>query len=240
MMWERFRSTNGFSLLELLIVIGVIGILAGTLIFSVVIYIEEAKNAKTRAIIEELGVHLTQYETEKFHLPFANELVSELEKPDNQGVPYYEFLAESLGGPAVKYERVMIMDPVSGALSPLPPPSGKFVMDAWNRPLYYIPSSQYGDLSLQIMAWNDENGNSVADANETFYQPATYQFWSAGADGIVRGVDYNGRLIPAPMLRRDSRDNDLDGLFDKDDTEKASSGKAPPANRPEDDIMRGG
>lgn len=243
-MWERFQSTRGFSLLELLIVIAVIGILAGTLVFSVIKYIEEARYARTRGTIAELETRLEHYKTDSpsRRYPLAEELVSELEKPDRQGAPYYDFKAEILGGPGVKYERVRIMDPDTGALSLLPLPGPRFLLDGFNRPLYYAPVGQYGETSFyQFLAWDDEDGDSVADGNETFYQTGTYQIWSAGADGIVRGVRLpDGRLVPALMLRRDNRDNDMDGAFDKNDTAKSSATRPIPQNLPEDDVSRDG
>jgi len=236
MLPPRSPKSAGFSLIELLLVIAIIGILAGTLIFSVQIIVGRAKVAKTRATVAELDNHLEQYNTELRGYPPAELLVIELRKPDRQGIPYYEFRADALGGPGTQYQPVRIMDPGTGALSVLPPPSDEFVLDGFDRPLYYVPKEQYD--ALPFAAWDDRNGNSAADIDETYYYPATYQVWSAGEDGIVRGVTYGGRLIPALMLLDDKRDNDLDGLFDADDTMKASKAKPVPQNLPEDDLLR--
>lgn len=238
MMRERCHGVGGFSLVELLIVMAIISILAGTLIMSVTIYGKTAKEAKIRATIAELETHLEQYNSEKQRYPQSSQLVIELEKPDRKGVPYYEFRADSLADAAARYTPVRIMDPGTGTMTTLPVPDAKFVLDAFGRPVYYVPKAEYDVLG--IAAWNDENGNSVADANETYYQPGTYQIWSAGHDGIVRGVERGGRLIPALMPQMDNRDNDLDGLFDLDDTAKGSKGRPVPQNLPEDDVMRGG
>jgi prepilin-type N-terminal cleavage/methylation domain-containing protein len=238
-MRERYRGNGGFSLVELLIVIAVIGILAATLLLSATEFITKAKFVKTQSTIETLALRLEHFNSEQRQYPGAYELVGDLRGKDRQGVPYYEFNADVLGGPGVSYKSVRIMDAATGTMSTLPVPPGDFVLDAWNQPLYYIPNYQYDDPSLQIPAWNDLNGNGIAEPalNETYYNPASFQCWSAGPDGVVRGVQYGGRLIPAPMPFNDNRDNDGDGLLDREeDAEKAN--RNDPRNLPEDDIIR--
>jgi len=240
MMRDPDSGKRGFSLVELLIVIAVIGILAGTLLLAVPPFIVRARMTKTQSTIDTISLVLEHYNSEQRGYPPAYDLVADLMKNDRKGKPYYEFTADVLGGPGVRYESVRIMDPASGALSILPIPPGEFVLDAFNRPIYYIPSNQYSDTTLQFQSWEDKNSNGLADANETFYYPTSYQMWSAGPDGIVRGILYGGRLIPAVMPFDDNRDNDGDGLFDfAEDTGKATDSKPIGQNLPEDDIMRG-
>jgi prepilin-type N-terminal cleavage/methylation domain-containing protein len=59
---EMVRRKKGFTLVELLAVIAIIGILAGFIFAAVSSSIEKAKVTKTRATINTLAVALTNYE----------------------------------------------------------------------------------------------------------------------------------------------------------------------------------
>ena len=67
--WQRRNERTGFTLVELLVVISIIGMLIGLLIPAVMAAREKARLLQCTNNQSELGKAIIMYETEKGHLP---------------------------------------------------------------------------------------------------------------------------------------------------------------------------
>lgn len=76
---EKMRKKKGFTLIEIMVVISIIGIILGIAIPSVSMYRRRAKEAKARADIENLGIAIKMYQVDNGSYPNASGLVSTLE-----------------------------------------------------------------------------------------------------------------------------------------------------------------
>ena len=74
---EAIKKKLGFTLIEIIIVIAIIGLVLGVAIPSVSIYRRRTKEAKARADIESLGIAIKMYQLDNETYP--DDLVSDLQ-----------------------------------------------------------------------------------------------------------------------------------------------------------------
>lgn len=70
-MRSKFRGTNGFTLLELLIVVAIIGIIAAIAIPQLASYRQKAYNSSAQADLRNFKTHMEAFYVENLQYPNA-------------------------------------------------------------------------------------------------------------------------------------------------------------------------
>lgn len=240
-------NKKGFTLVELLVVVAIIGILAAILVPNVRQNLERAKVAKTKALISSLEYALTAYQNDFGKYPASYDLqglfiaLTEQAKtsyePDadetrkyKRGEDYYTdemglnaaasvFLNNALGNAGV---------PAVGLTAQQ---DEEFVfVDAWDRPIYYISSEEYnpggrkdfrragsGKLIEKPCAYELKDGKKFRP-----FKPTSFQLISFGPDGRT-GDPGDLKSGIGSMIDTDKVDNDKDGFFDKEDAARTDN-----------------
>lgn len=233
-------NKKGFTLVELLVVVAIIGILAAILVPNVRQNLERAKVAKTKALISSLEYALTAYQNDFGKYPTSYDLQGLFIALTEQAKTSYEPDADETR----KYQRGddYYSDPsgidtssawLNNALGQYGVPAEglkaqqdeEFVfIDAWNRPIYYISSEEYnpggrkdfrragrGKLIEKPCAYELRNGKKFRP-----FKPTSFQLISFGPDGRT-GEPNDLESGLGSMIDTDKVDNDGDGFFDKED-----------------------
>jgi len=230
------RFNHGFSLIEIMVVVAIIGILASILTINGLTYLDEADRRKAQAIMQNLSTGLERYRADYRRYPRTTELVEAMETQDKGGQAYCELSPSDIGDSQSGAKDILIFDRFGVERRITPAMLGsRFVLGPRGYPIVYVPRRDYGG-SNPLAAWNDTNGNSQFDLNETLYAPTSFQLWWPGKDGMVRGIVSNESFFPALSPYDDKRDNDSDGLIDLEDNYRTSSSKPLPQNLAEDDV----
>lgn len=88
MMQERKQGQGGFTLLELVLVMVIVGILAARLVPNFVGRSEDAKRARATSDLETLSTALDAYEADNGFYPTTNQgLMALMEQPTGQPIP---------------------------------------------------------------------------------------------------------------------------------------------------------
>jgi len=217
-------SHRGFTLIEMLVVVGIIGILIGIVGVALISQLNRAKTRATKGQIQTLKLVLNQYKSDLGAYP--------------PSISYIEALEEGLGasikwhGPYLKFEKGQLGEISSGQLvnqanTPMEFYDGgnavntfflngtEVYLDQFDRPIVYIPFREYATLG------------AAQDENESYYNPTSFQAFSFGRDGRAGWSGGNVELFPFD----DRQDNDGDGEIDEEDNLKTS-----PNRSIEDDI----
>ena len=133
------EKRRGFTLLELLVVMFILVLLAGTVTVLVTKRVEEAKHARAVADIESLGTALEQYRLHNGDYP--TNLDALRERPSDQEAPKWN-------GPYIK--------------KPVP-------NDPWDRPYFYVvPGERNKDsYDLYTLGRDGKEGGDGSDADIT-------------------------------------------------------------------------
>lgn len=108
-MFKIFKSTKGFTLVELLVVVTIISILASLSVASVNIARQRARDAKRRADISQVQLALYFYFDDNMQFPFTNEEML----PENTTVENWAtILAPALSGANPGDKVYMVRAPV--------------------------------------------------------------------------------------------------------------------------------
>ena len=152
---------RGFTLIELIIVIGVIMLLVGMLVSASVLLIRRATNEQSRALLGKVATAIEAYQQDRNRLPawqgtWANGSWTWVEA--NATMLYSELVTttnDHRGNPRKGY--------LAGELNPADIANNR-IIDPWGNPLIYYTSPWSGPKAF--------SGNASA-----------FELWSAGRDG---------------------------------------------------------
>lgn len=128
------RNERGFTLIELMVVIVIIGILAGLIVPRIMGRTDEARQAKARLQIESIGTALKLYRLDNGNYPTTEQGLQALVE------------APSVGQLAKKWRE-------GGYLE-----SGKIPKDPWDSEFIYISPGTHGEFDLSSLGADGEAG----------------------------------------------------------------------------------
>jgi prepilin-type N-terminal cleavage/methylation domain-containing protein len=224
------KYQKGFNLTELLVVVGIIGILTSVSFVSVKHHLSVSKLTATEAFLENLATAVTSFKVDTGRYPAAGRLYLEL--TDRQAAastkwngPYFDF--------EEKYRNIIFSPsnadgaPTNVDGSPLPPSgknafAGENICDLWGTRIIYIPERDY-------VTYGVHNESSFAGeiTTVTVYQnPRSFVLISAGPNRkIAAGSDDHYTPWPWHNQKDDNNNSIVDDFRKKGGVE------------PEDDIV---
>jgi general secretion pathway protein G len=128
------RNERGFTLIELMVVIVILGILAGLIIPKIMGRPDEARSAKARMQIESMETALKLYKLDNGNYPTTEQGLQALVK------------APDVGGLAKNWRQ-------GGYLE-----KGKVPKDPWDRDFIYVSPGLHGDFDLSCLGADGEEG----------------------------------------------------------------------------------
>ncbi len=248
---------KGFSLVELLVVVAIIGILSVILVPNVQENLKRAKVSRTKALIgmlevavetykNDFGKYPASYNPQDFYLALTADARSPYE-PDAEEVKRYrqgqQFWVDDNGD-----------DSLHQILQGAGVPAGKLTaqmeenvfIDSWGVPLYYVSHEEYnpgGRADFRRANRSNQQTNKPAayevmsDGTKRPYKPSSFQIISFGPDKLTITPSGNNGGIGS-MLPTDKRDNDGDEYIDLQDQVRRDGNNDPghPDRIAEDDI----
>ena len=139
---RRIQAEAGFSLIELLVVLAILGLLIGLVAPPIIHYFGRAKTDVARVQIHELGSALDLYRLDLGRYPTQSEgLQALVEKP--AGLDRWQ-------GPYLKRSTVPV--------------------DPWGRPYHYRIPGEHGDYDLYSLGADDAPGGTGENQDVTNWQ----------------------------------------------------------------------
>lgn len=136
---RKRNNERGFTLIELMVVIVILGILAGLIIPRIMGRPDEARQAKARMTIESMETALKLYKLDNGNYPTTEQgLQALVETPE-------------LGGLAKNWRE-------GGYLE-----KGKIPKDPWDNDFVYISPGSHGDFDLSSLGADGEPGGEGKD-----------------------------------------------------------------------------
>ncbi len=134
MQFEDKKNERGFTLIELMVVIVILGILAGLIIPRIMGRPDEARAAKARMQIESMETALKLYRLDSGDYPTTEQGLQALVEPP------------AVGSLAKNWRQ-------GGYLE-----KGKLPKDPWDRDFIYISPGAHGDFDLSCLGADGEPG----------------------------------------------------------------------------------
>jgi general secretion pathway protein G len=131
------RKEQGFTLMEMLVVLVVIGLIAAVAIPQVMRLLESAKHKAARIQLETLGQSLNYYQLDIGGYPTTEQGLKALWQAPGRN--------ETWNGPYVRQERQLL--------------------DPWGRPFIYRSPGQKGDFDLISLGGDGKEGGTGDDAD---------------------------------------------------------------------------
>lgn len=208
---RKTRSQAGFSFIEILIVMGIIGVLVGGVIAAIGIWGRKGPEFTTKSLVRTVTALTQQWKQDFSFFPPGS--VKQLPRtmgvggmtvkggnnPTNQGI---EALVQAIKAKGFRaghnFQSNEIAncddDNLDAAISRDGDPALYEIMDAWGNPLIYFVNDDYakiGDGGQMIMygpeSEHDPGGEITAmpwkDANGRYINSETFQIFSMGPDG---------------------------------------------------------
>jgi len=171
------RTTNGFTLIEMLVVVAVIGILAAMIHAGVSKAIERAKIANTRSLVMAIDSGMQLFKTDFGHLPY-DALSGGNRTNDRQWIRRWLVGLDNSGEPdtsGVRDEQLWTGPYVEIQIKRHLDEDANYVFaDSWGTPIYF-----------------------ETDPNDVVFYPDRWDIWSLGPDeagttdmGTISGSSY--------------------------------------------------
>jgi prepilin-type N-terminal cleavage/methylation domain-containing protein len=191
-------SPRGFTLVELLVVIGVMAVLAGILLPVISVVQKHAKNANTEALIARVGTSLAAYRQEQQvyppdYVPSGAQYYYEYTKPDangfqscwnpnSQALPP-EALYYYLTNPFVARESAYLLVRAGAEAIDCNRNGLLELVDAWGRPLLYNRAKFPG----QAASYFNYTGASPYEDSDgkPWHNKESFDLYSVGVDGLT-------------------------------------------------------
>ena len=140
------RQSKGFTLVELIIVMAIIGILAGVVLVNVGSQREKATRARAIADIKEMDTALEIYHADNGFYPTTQQgLQSLLSEPNSPPIP------RNWQGPYLRNRKTVPLDP-------------------WGNEYVYISPGDYNPTSFDLFSYGND-GRSGGSGNEADVVP---------------------------------------------------------------------
>ncbi|MEN2788279.1 type II secretion system major pseudopilin GspG [Sphingomonas oligophenolica] len=140
---RKRRQEEGFTLIELMVVIVILGILATIVAINVIPYGEKAKVTAARSDIATIEGALDAYKLSNDSYPTTAQGLEAL-------------VSAPAGADPAKYQR-------GGYIKRLP-------KDPWGRPYLYASPGQHGETDIWTLGADNKEGGEGADADITSWQ----------------------------------------------------------------------
>lgn len=192
-------KNNGFTLLELLVVIGIISLLSTILISGIASARKNAKVLATRTLISTIQAGLESYYAVYGDYPPTDlsDLYSGTSNGTNNGIESVVACLsdQNKGGPfllGVSNDKYANRDGDSCSTAPTNWWFGdtqlREIVDVWNNPFVYFHSRDYDTPTKgNNYSFTTIGGEPIAPQRDattaTYYLPLTFQIWSVGPDG---------------------------------------------------------
>lgn len=133
----RYRAAAGFTLIEIMVVVVILGILAALIAPNVISRIDTAQLTKVRQDIRAIESALKLFRLDRFRYPTTEEGLAALVTPPADSSQAW---------------------PSGGYLDRLP-------TDPWNRPYLYLQPGNHGELDVYTLGRDGVEGGEGVDAD---------------------------------------------------------------------------
>jgi general secretion pathway protein G len=135
--FRRFRAEGGFTLIEIMVVVVILGILAALIAPNVISNIDKAQVTKVKQDIRAIESALKLYRLDRFRYPTTDEGLDALvTPPGDSSVPW----------------------PQGGYLDRVP-------KDPWDRPYLYLQPGNNGEFDIYSLGRDGVQGGEGVDAD---------------------------------------------------------------------------
>jgi prepilin-type N-terminal cleavage/methylation domain-containing protein len=205
---EAGRRMGGFTLVELLVVIGILALIATALLRNVIGANESANIAATTSLIAQLEQIGSRYETVKWIGDYPPDDFKDTSRKNlrikrdstNPGIESFLIFINRRGGRTEFLDENFFCntdgDSTGKTLGKLETNKKYEIKDAWGNPLVYFHKRHYGE-SQQYLTGGEDEGPSEdvqtvqawKNAEGSYFRRGKFQIFSAGPDGLYNTED---------------------------------------------------